>query len=88
MYSRIPCQRPAERVDCHLRPADTRQIAVAVTDWFGNAAVKALPVPLRLDVLDCQHHANLRRSALGCHARRGDTRRVQADAGRTGIGHR
>lgn len=36
-YSRIPYD-----------PAGTLQIAVAVTDWFGNAAVQALPVPLRM----------------------------------------
>ncbi len=48
-YSRIPCA-PAgpNRWSVSYNPAGTLQIAVAVTDWFGNAAVQALPVPLRM----------------------------------------
>ena len=48
-YSRVDCvpvgtNRWAVSYDL----ADTCGISAAVTDWFGNATVKALPVPLRL----------------------------------------
>lgn len=49
VYSRIPCE-PAgpNRWSVSYKPGETLQIGVAVTDWFGNPAVEALPVPLRL----------------------------------------